>query len=162
MRVAAAVCVSVVAASWPRSQIEYLTPPASGDSHDKDAFIGSPSILNTGTTWLASHDRFFSEPIGTTYILAANASDLSTWKPVATVSPMYWAQLFGVNGTTYIIGTSSDATGKGDLVISRCVTQPCDGGEWTTPSVLFEGTAERAFHTAPSTWRLYQRPNACG
>lgn len=151
----------VAAETWWRAQIDYMQPPASRDSHAKDAFIGSPSIVSTsskattGTMWLASHDRFFSEEVGTTYVFASN--DLVAWRPTAAVSPMYWAQLFSVPGTStpgpkynirgqtgkgttiYLIGPSSDLTGEGDLVISRCTDVPCSGTNWTTPSVLVKG-----------------------
>ena len=83
--------------SWWRTQIDYLKPPASNNSHEKNAFIGSPSIVATsssnssgssaGAQWLASHDRFFDEAVGTTYIFASN--DLIEWRPTASVSPMY-------------------------------------------------------------------------
>lgn len=140
----------VAAEMWWRAQIDYMQPPASRDSHAKDAFIGSPSIVSTsskattGTMWLASHDRFFSEEVGTTYVFASN--DLVAWRPTAAVSPMYWAQLFSVkqppasvSPNIYLIGPSSDLTGEGDLVISRCTDVPCSGTNWTTPSVLVKG-----------------------
>ena len=31
--------------TWWRAQVDYLRPPADGNAHSADAFIGSPSLL---------------------------------------------------------------------------------------------------------------------
>eukprot|EP01047_Picozoa_sp_COSAG01_P096476 COSAG01_NODE_26968_length_698_cov_0.681135_1_plen_112_part_01 len=109
-----------------------------------DAFIGSPSLLQLPATagsssngsnggggrWLASHDRFASEKVGTAYILGSAGSHPTGWAPLAKISPMYWAQLFLHRGDVYIIGTSGDLSSSGDIVISRCHA-PCNGTAWS-------------------------------
>ena len=147
---------SSVTSAWLRNEVDYLAPPSSRDPHASDSYIGSPSIVNTGQGWLASHDRFFNEAIGTTYVFGASAPE-GSWELKATVSPMYWAQLFlndGVpNAAVYLIGLSDDMSGSGDIVISRCVrtaAQVCSGSHWTKPTVLFAGNASAKFHAAPT------------
>ena len=142
--------------AWSHYEIDYQAPPASRDVRAADAYIGSPSIVDTGEGWLASHDRFFHEKVGTAYIFGAS-SPQAPWTLKATVSPMYWAQLFvndGVpNAAVYIIGTSDDMSGRGDIVISRCVrtaTALCSGDSWTQPTVLFAGNSSAKYHTAPT------------
>jgi hypothetical protein len=61
---------------------------------------------------------------------------------------MYWAQLFMVNGTTYLTGTSGDTLG--DWVISQCQSMPCDGQAWTKPTILFPRTDTFGYHCAPT------------
>jgi hypothetical protein len=147
-------CSLLARATWWRSQIDYLKPPNSGNAHEANAFIGSPSILQTEDGhWFASHDRFFDENPGTSFVFSS--ANLTNWEPTATITPMYWAQLFAntpANGneSVYIIGTSGDLTSIGDLVISRCESTPCDGTGWTKPQVLFAGNATWHFHTAPT------------
>jgi hypothetical protein len=143
--------------SWPHHEIDYLAPPASRDAHAADAYIGSPSIIDLkGDGWLASHDRFFDEQVGTAYIFGA-ASPATSWTLRATVSPMYWAQLFVNDGVpkpaVYLIGTSDDMSGRGDVVISRCIrtsSSLCSGTNWTKPAVLFAGSSSTKFHAAPT------------
>jgi len=143
-------------ASWWRNEIDYLAPPPSRDEHASDSYIGSPSIVDTGGGWLASHDRFFHEAKGTTYVFGAS-SPSATWELKAAVSPMYWAQLFvndGVpNAAVYLIGTSDDMSGHGDIVISRCLrtgTELCSGERWSEPTILFAGNSTTKFHCAPT------------
>lgn len=95
--------------------------------------------------WLASHDRFFHVPVGTAYVYAS--ADLVEWTPVANVTPMYWAQLFAHNNVTYLLGTSDDMSGAGNLVLSRCRSVPCDGRDWDPPVVLFSNAT---YHVAPT------------
>ena len=142
--------------AWSHHEIDYLAPPASRDAHAADSYIGSPSIVNTGGGWLASHDRFFHEAVGTTYVFGASSPN-SSWSLKATVSPMYWAQLFindGVpNAAVYLIGTSDDMSGSGDIVISRCIGTAadfCSGTNWTKPVSLFQGNRTVKYHAAPT------------
>ena len=65
-----------------------------------------------------------------------------------SVTPMYWAQLFMVNGTAYLMGTSGDTLG--DWVISQCRSTPCDGKTWTSPTILFPRGANFGYHCAPT------------
>lgn len=62
---------------------------------------------------------------------------------------MYWAQMFHAKGKAYIIGTSSDLTGPGRLMISRCTSIPCTGRGWTRPTQLFADSGLK-FHAAPT------------
>eukprot|EP00045_Choanoeca_perplexa_P016044 m.211633 g.211633 ORF g.211633 m.211633 type:complete len:403 (-) comp17151_c0_seq13:2774-3982(-) len=129
------------------SEVAFQQEPTSKSTHASQAFVGSPSYLQSGPDhYLASHDRFFDAAVGVAYVyFSHNQVD---WQPVANITPMYWAQLFMVNGTTYISGTSGDTLG--DWVISKCQTKPCDGKAWTTPTVLFPKTATTGYHCAPT------------
>jgi hypothetical protein len=60
---------------------------------------------------------------------------------------MYWAQLFELNGRTYIIGTSDDMSGAGNLVLSMCASSPCNGTQWSAPTVLYDNAT---YHSAPT------------
>jgi hypothetical protein len=153
-------------ATWWRSEIDYLRPPPKPWTKHMypDAFIGSPSLLQLPATaagsssngsnggggrWLASHDRFASEKVGTAYILGSAGSHPTGWAPLAKISPMYWAQLFLHRGDVYIIGTSGDLSSSGDIVISRCHA-PCNGTAWSKSAVLFKGSLGVRFHGAPT------------
>lgn len=134
------------------SEVEWL--PEQSSSHATNAFVGSPSIVavpnasSASVKYLASHDRFFHIPKGTAYIFASN--DLVEWQPTAQVSPMYWAQLFSHGEQVYIIGTSNDMTTAADIVISRCLSSPCDGSQWSESVAIFKGNVTHSFHCAPT------------
>jgi hypothetical protein len=155
-----------LAGTWWRSQIDYLPPPpqpwTEQTAHQHDAFVGSPSLVRLPPAtashgpavggsgrWLASHDRFFAEKVGTTYVFGSASEQPTGWQPLATVSPMHWAQLFAHGQDVYLIGTSGDLTSSGDVVVSRCPA-PCNGTHWTPSSIIFRGSPEARFHAAPT------------
>eukprot|EP00054_Salpingoeca_dolichothecata_P013031 m.72499 g.72499 ORF g.72499 m.72499 type:complete len:408 (+) comp20259_c0_seq3:59-1282(+) len=130
------------------SEVTWLPEP--GPSlHAAQRFVGSPSLVQTDAAWLASHDRFFDVPHGTAYVYAS--SDLIEWTSVANITSMYWAQLFNANNQTYIIGTSDDMSGEGNICIARCLTTPCDGKSWSETAVLFKPEVSGTkYHCAPT------------
>lgn len=121
---------------------------AGASPHSSNRFVGSPSIINTSTGWLASHDYFFDTPVGTVSVFAS--PDGVDWVPAANISAIYWAQLFAVGSQVYLIGPSGDITGQGDLKISACLSDPCDGKSWSEAAVLVTGTTAKHFHSAPT------------
>eukprot|EP00730_Choanoeca_flexa_P015376 TRINITY_DN7050_c0_g1_i1.p1 TRINITY_DN7050_c0_g1~~TRINITY_DN7050_c0_g1_i1.p1 ORF type:complete len:404 (+),score=64.98 TRINITY_DN7050_c0_g1_i1:2-1213(+) len=129
------------------SEIAYQPEPAIRDIHASQAYVGSPSYLQSGQDhYLASHDLFFNTPNGTAYIYFS--SNMVDWEPVANVTPMYWAQLFMVGENVYITGTSGDT--KASWMISKCLSTPCDGRDWSDPTVLFSNTEHTSYHCAPT------------
>eukprot|EP00730_Choanoeca_flexa_P015378 TRINITY_DN7050_c0_g2_i2.p1 TRINITY_DN7050_c0_g2~~TRINITY_DN7050_c0_g2_i2.p1 ORF type:complete len:238 (+),score=6.33 TRINITY_DN7050_c0_g2_i2:22-735(+) len=129
------------------SEVAFQHEPVSKSAHAAQAFVGSPSYVQTAPKhYLASHDRFFNANVGVTYVYFSTT--LIDWQPVANVTPMYWGQLFNVGNTTYIMGTSGDT--KGDWVISRCLSSPCNGAEWSKPAILFPKTSTVGYHCAPT------------
>ena len=75
------------------------------------------------------------------------AASFPTPTPLHHSKKMYWAQLFEHNNQTYIIGTSDDMSGAGNLVLSMCLSSPCDGASWSPPTVLYDNAT---YHCAPT------------
>jgi hypothetical protein len=64
------------------SEIAFQQEPISKSTHASQAFVGSPSYLQSGPGhYLASHDRFFDAAVGVAYVYFS--SDQVEWQPVA-------------------------------------------------------------------------------
>lgn len=98
--------------------------------------------MGNSSTWLASHDRFSGGAVGVAYVYASD--DLVEWENTANVTDLYWAQLFEHRGRAYLIGTTH---GSSNITISRCLSSPCDGRQWSPATVLY---ANATYHCAPT------------
>jgi hypothetical protein len=140
--------------------------------------LGSPNIIRASpTTLLASHDHYKLSPDGkpgTVYVWShtANGDPHEPWSNVANVTGIYWAEFLAVpaevadNGGSdggsgsssssftpthiYLIGTSTDLAGVANVVISKCLSSPCDGRHWSKPAVILRALGGKGlgFHSS--------------
>jgi len=119
------------------------SPAASG------LYIGSPSLaILPGGAYLASHDFFgpnSNEHERPTTAVFRSADRGASWRPVARIEGLFWANLFVHRGAAYIMGTDRH---HGRIVIRRSIDS---GATWTEPRDAATGllTAEGEYHTAP-------------
>jgi len=120
-----------------------------------NVFTGSPAILRVGSEWFFTHDFFGTTSFNRSKQLYVSRDEGRSWSLRATVSGMYWSNLFkGRNGSVYMHGVNGDdnhvitppntkALKGGPVVIAKS----SDGGyTWTIPSVVLQGS----FQTAPT------------
>ncbi len=137
-----ATCADESPAKPPGVVIDY-SPASSG------RYIGSPSIsILADGTHLASHDFFGpksnARDCATTVVFRSNDRG-ATWKKVAELECLFWANLFTNRDSVYLIGTDKE---YGQIVIRRST----DGGQtWTAANDSHSGrlTPEGQWHTAP-------------
>lgn len=108
-----------------------------------NAFVGSPTleVLDDGT-YVAASTRFGggAEAFGSggkrfTEVLRSTDRG-TTWTRTAVVEPMFWATIFELDGSLYLMGNGS-ADEYDDIVLSRSTDA---GLTWSTPTVLRQGT----------------------
>ena len=117
----------------------------------RNTFIGSPSILILPDgTYLASHDFFGKNArmryLHTTRIFSSKDKGI-TWKQIAHIKDLFWANLFYHNGAAYLMGTTHE---YGKIVVLKSTD---NGQTWTNPkdskTGLITSRGDGDFHTAP-------------
>ena len=97
--------------------------------------IGTPNLLRTGASMLlATHDRYHlpsgasrggasadTGSVDGTAEVYLSENNGGSWRAVANVSGMYWAEFVNVSDSVYLLGTRSDLQGNTSVVISRCL-----------------------------------------
>lgn len=115
-------------------------------------YLGSPSIVRCQDHLVASHDYFgsgqhFGKPTDYKVSVFGSWDEGVTWKFLANVTEMYWANLFIHNDHLYVMGTASDGHGVGHNISDISIARSDDGGKtWTTASHVVRGP----YHTAPT------------
>ncbi len=134
------------------SEVKYQDPATK-------IYLGSPSILRLNKKEILVTLDYFGTNRPKDHLGRSNktsvyksVNDGKTWKHIADINGMYWANLFEHKGKVYLLGTTS---ANGSIAIRRTD----DGGKsWTNPinestGLLFKegpnGTAPR-YHCAPT------------
>uniref|UniRef100_A0A1D1ZYC9 Exo-alpha-sialidase n=1 Tax=Auxenochlorella protothecoides TaxID=3075 RepID=A0A1D1ZYC9_AUXPR len=104
-------------------------------------YLGSPSllVLHESGRILCSHDTF---PDGeTTYVLESKDGG-ATWQNLSSVAAQYWSNLFMVQDTIYLMGTTHSTFGAG-----IALSESSDGGSSWRHAVLFEPPSGCSYST---------------
>lgn len=111
-------------------------------------YIGSPGItIVRDGIYLAKHDEF--GPMSTEHILAVthiyrSEDKGNTWRRISTVRGMFWASIFTLSHSIYLIGTDRH---HGNIVIRK---SDDEGYTWTEPTSKTSGILDYGqYHTAP-------------
>ena len=120
-----------------------------GHSHpDNKAYVGSPSIIILEDGRYLASWRSGVRTNDTQTNIAESTNRGNSWKTIARIKRLAWANLFTHNSDLYIIGTQDQTGGYGPLVIRKSTDL---GRTWTEPVDEEQGLlrTDEEYHTGP-------------
>ena len=148
----ACLAVGLLAVAAHGAETDFSTVPGTIITYSpasSKVYIGSPGIaVLSDEVYLTKCDEFgpgTTEHVSAVTNVFRSQDRGKTWKRVARLDGLFWANIFTHEDAVYLLGTTHH---HGRIVIMRSVDA---GSTWTTPTDGDHGliTAEGEYHTAP-------------
>lgn len=135
---------------FPGKVVDYIHPSDVTYMRSGE-FIGSPHIVKTETgSYIASHDIFaHGENVGhqtlCRFFVSKNYGE--TWNYISEIERCTWGSMFRRGKTLYIVGTTENPNGGGDVVMHYSDDEAIS---WSEPVILARKTKTKVFRTSPT------------